>query len=287
MTSLSATAQEQLQTLFGLTDTARQRVAQHRIRKCLAFSDMHEGFDIVDEAHYDTYRWMLEEDADNESFCIPEARDKFLAWLASGTGIFQVAGKLSSGKLTLMKFLCGHPRTRLQKSHVELLRAVLYDILEACPELSDEFFAYPDKAVSEAFKRLLNQIDIYGGYRFCIFINALDEYEETNQQGYRDMVNVLNDWTEYANGAVKLCNTSKAEKRVRLQDLTRGDMLKFTRDRLKDIPDLTQRERLVEDIAERSDGIFLWVVLVVKALREALEDGRDYATFEAVSSVAD
>jgi hypothetical protein len=57
-------------------------------------------------------------------------------------------------------------------------------------------------------------------------------------------------------------------------------MLRYTRERLSDLPDANQLERLTEEIVTRSDGIFLWVVIVVKALREALEDGRDTATFE-------
>jgi hypothetical protein len=91
-------------------------MAQDQIRKLLAFPDMHERFDVVDQAHYDTFRWLLEEDAANQSSCVPEARDKYLDWLSSGTGIFHIAGKLGSGKSTLMKFLCGHPRTRAELS---------------------------------------------------------------------------------------------------------------------------------------------------------------------------
>lgn len=36
----------------------------------------------------------------------------FMNWLSGGKGIFHVAGKLGSGKSTLMKFLCDHPRTK-------------------------------------------------------------------------------------------------------------------------------------------------------------------------------
>lgn len=38
-------------------------------------------------------------------------KEPFLHWLSSGNGIFHISGKLGSGKSTLMKFLCGHPRT--------------------------------------------------------------------------------------------------------------------------------------------------------------------------------
>jgi Cdc6-like AAA superfamily ATPase len=38
--------------------------------------------------------------------------ESFLSWLSSGNGIFHVSGKPGSGKSTLMKFLCDHPRTQ-------------------------------------------------------------------------------------------------------------------------------------------------------------------------------
>ena len=38
--------------------------------------------------------------------------DFFMNWLSGGKGIFHIAGKLGSGKSTLMKFLCDHPRAK-------------------------------------------------------------------------------------------------------------------------------------------------------------------------------
>ena len=111
VTSLSTKAREDLEALLGLTDLARKRTAQYQIRRCLAFPDMHERFNVVDPAHFETFRWLLEEDTDDQSSCVPEARNKYLDWLSSGTGIFHIAGKLGSGKSTLMKFICGHPCT--------------------------------------------------------------------------------------------------------------------------------------------------------------------------------
>jgi hypothetical protein len=43
----------------------------------------------------------------------PVQREKWTNWLSSGNGIFHIAGKLGSGKSTLMKFLCNHPQTKV------------------------------------------------------------------------------------------------------------------------------------------------------------------------------
>lgn len=41
-----------------------------------------------------------------------ESRERFLAWLSAGTGIFHISGKMGCGKSTLMKFLSHHKGTQ-------------------------------------------------------------------------------------------------------------------------------------------------------------------------------
>lgn len=64
------------------------------------------------------------------------------------------------------------------------------------------------------------------------------------------------------------------KQRIRLQDLTCADIKAFINDRLKDSVKFppnedaaASMETLVEAIAERADGIFFWVALVVQSLR--------------------
>ncbi|GAB1321123.1 hypothetical protein MFIFM68171_11333 [Madurella fahalii] len=98
---------------------------------------MYGRFDMVDEAHFKTFRWILHEDdverhvgdasykLSNGSSEVDEdtaskqqdemkhaAREKFTTWLSSGEGVFHISGKLGSGKSTLMKYLGDHPRTQ-------------------------------------------------------------------------------------------------------------------------------------------------------------------------------
>ncbi|KAF1850369.1 uncharacterized protein K460DRAFT_14642 [Cucurbitaria berberidis CBS 394.84] len=332
VTYLGGEAQKQLQTLLGMTDRARDRVAERQILKSLAFDDMHTRFDVVNQAHVETFRWLLDDDTINKSPGVPEARDRFIGWLSSGKGIFHIAGKLGSGKSTLMKFICGHPRTkaelrvwagqcklvvvnfffwrpgsRLQKSFEGLLRSLLHGVLVSSPKLIPLVFPgawdrirrseiptgdveISDEAVSRGFNIFLEQRNICKSHRFCFFIDALDEFESTTQQDYVDMITEFRRWTSCLSGDIKLCVSSRehnvfqdrllAESRIRLQDLTKNDMLQYTRSRLDGIPENEYRERLTTNLVSRSNGIFLWVALVVKALREALDDGRDLASLE-------
>jgi hypothetical protein len=113
----------------------------------------------------------------------------------------------------LVSFFFWKPaQSRLQKSIPGLTRTLLQDILKACPELVQ--YVYPedwdrlnsmssphahhryfgDADVDRGFLALLNQDDFNTNYRLCIFINALDEHEGTDQQCYSDMVDVFNSW---------------------------------------------------------------------------------------------
>lgn len=95
-----------------------------------------------------------------------ESRKAFLEWLSIGSGVFYISGKAGAGKSTLMKFLSQEEKTRqelqawaeidgrrlilarfffwnsgdqLQKSLEGLYRAILWDILRQCPDLTPLF----------------------------------------------------------------------------------------------------------------------------------------------------
>jgi hypothetical protein len=111
ITSLSEEAKHQLESLMGFSSRARQAVAWRAVRQSLYFSGMHERFDIVENAHFNNFRWILEGDILHNNQQIVHARTQYLDWLPSGFGTFHMAGKHGSGKSTLMKFLCGQVRT--------------------------------------------------------------------------------------------------------------------------------------------------------------------------------
>ncbi|KAE8823942.1 hypothetical protein PTNB85_08500 [Pyrenophora teres f. teres] len=193
-----------------------------------------------------------------------------------------------------------------------MIQSLLYGILEASPELTSIAFldlwtqiqaelslgleqspvgkAMPLDAVLRALETLLRDEGVQTNYRFCFFVDALDEYEDTIFRDYRYMVEHLHSWVDISKNALKICVSSReynvfenmfaANQRIRMQDFTRNDMQRYVNDRLEDILDIGNRKDITRKIVERSDGIFLWLVLVVKALRESVEDGHDIVRFE-------
>jgi len=110
---LGPKAQLQLRSLLTMSATARDHVMQNHLRKSLGFKEMFERWETVEQAHAETFQWLLE-DSVTSKMTPPQldARMRYAQWLTSGNGIFHVAGKPGSGKSTLMKFLFSHSRTK-------------------------------------------------------------------------------------------------------------------------------------------------------------------------------
>ncbi|KAI4614216.1 uncharacterized protein J4E87_009613 [Alternaria ethzedia] len=327
--SLGVEALDQLKELLGLTEVAQESVVARSFLNDLAFEGMEARVDVIAKEHSETFRWIVEQDADVDDVTLKtNARELYLSWLHHACGIFHIAGKLGSGKSTLTKFLYKHPETRkrllawaddkklvmashffwkpaklhLQKSLNGLERSLLYQLLLSHRELTKNAFpgiweqrmsikdgrmelphSLSSDEIHDGFMALLRDETVQQSYRFCFFIDALDEHEDIPQYDHKHMVDELRKWTQISPNSIKLCVSSREEnvfenafakdRRIRLQDLTRHDMECFVRSRLESVQDHNTRERLTSEIVKKSDGIFLWVVLVIKQLRQALEDG--------------
>lgn len=62
-------------------------------------------------------------------------------------------------------------------------------------------------------------------------------------------------------------NAFAIERRLRLQDLTRGDMLIYVVDRLE-LANNEESMKLVDQIVDKSSGIFLWLTCMYIYLRK-------------------
>jgi hypothetical protein len=151
-----------------------------RILLSLKYEQMPYRFEQILETHAQTYEWIFREkyppsSPSNASITISDIdtrydssrstgrRNNFMTWLTSGSGVFWVSGKPGSGKSTLMKFVCDHPRTKsalsiwagqstlvtasfffwnggtaMQKSQLGLWRSLCFEILRKCPSLIPE-----------------------------------------------------------------------------------------------------------------------------------------------------
>ncbi|KAF2122066.1 hypothetical protein BDV96DRAFT_136943 [Lophiotrema nucula] len=269
------------------------------------FDSMKDREDKIKDAHLTTLDWMF----DGE-------QAPFLRWLMSESGIFWVMGKAGSGKSTLMKFLCSHPRTSegllhwakskrlvtanfffwnagppMQKPQNGLLQSILYQLLAASSELDLDTL---DSRPKEPWTRkelldVLRQVvrDFKPSTKLCFFIDGLDEYDGHEE----DIIQLLQDLS--ASPHIKICLSSRpwnsfvdafddSEWKLVLEELTKRDMRKYVHEMMEKgdaVSTLTNRhlKTLEVKIVDKAHGVWLWVFLVVRNLVKDIRGGEDFA----------
>lgn len=186
------------------------------------------------------------------------------------------------------------PGTTMQKCYEGLLRSILHGILSKVPELISR--ACPHRWAEEKESRrqnwttteLLSVLTRVAGFMdlphyFCLFIDGLDEYSGDHQD-LCDSILALSKSKSF-----KICVSSRPwnvfqEKFegghhhvLAVHELTAGDINNYTNDRLSQHPKwakFSRREkaasRLIMEITDRADGVFLWVFLVIREMRNGL-----------------
>jgi hypothetical protein len=199
----------------------------------------------------------------------------------------------------------------LQKSQKGLIRTLLYQILRKCPSYMCAVFPgvwqmlNPDdlanvksadytldvglpndvQGLLEALKRtcdLLTETD----KRLCFFIDGLDEYEGDT----RDVISLVGILRALKH--VKICVSSRqwnefeeaygkgGAAKIYMQDFNHEDINAYiddvfaNDDNYQEMEDIeTHGKALVEEIVAAANGVFLWVVLVVRSFQEGLREG--------------
>lgn len=226
-----------------------------------------------------------------------------------------------------MKYICNDPRTlqslqqwakgrelliashyfwylgsAMEKSFSELLRSILYKILNDCPDLiepvcktrwSDELrgrnsgsVAWTDAELRQCLEALTVDDMKFREMNtcFCFFIDGLDEYD-----GDYEVVDTLSRLAR--NNHIKICASSRPwnkfdiafdmSKRLgnylELHLHTKGDVGKFVEGELRETLIKVRKansdlDSVISDVIDRAEGVFLWVSLVIKKdLRPMLE----------------
>jgi hypothetical protein len=207
--------------------------------------------------------------------------------------------------LCMSSFFFWRSGTPEQRSQTGLLRTLLFDVLSQQPKLISQILpwhwakgysgsvSYSDKPIDyswslptlmKAFAALVQQTTI--PLRLCLFIDGLDEFDQVGCS-HETMAALLREITK--SGDIKVClssrplvafsNVFEGSPSLRLQDLTRDDINYFVADKLHKnarfkflaSEETSPASKLVLEIVEKADGVFLWVSIVVKSLLEGLQ----------------
>ncbi|KAL4882066.1 hypothetical protein BJY04DRAFT_217758 [Aspergillus karnatakaensis] len=207
--------------------------------------------------------------------------------------------------MILGKFFFWKPGNTFQKTLKGLVRGLLYSIISQAPELIPVIFPkqWDTTAVSptitfdshseiqRAFLAIMGCGEVYECHKFAFFIDGLDEFEGNHVE----MVNLLLRWVNLQTSNVKICVSSRdwivfqdlfdSFPRIRLHELTHHDIRGLVESTL----DINQQfrqfdnagEQLKHQIVDKSAGVFLWVMLILRDVEEGLRCGDSMALLEA------
>lgn len=258
-----------------------------------------------------------------------DASKSFVEFLRGNARTFFVVGKAGCGKSTFMKYIAYHNDTvsclRYWAGDAKLLvvrtffwqsddyyqgslegfwRSILFQILSQCPELISEVFPQTRPEAEDlsdavefripeleaAFKKLLELCNPER-YRFCCFIDGLDEHQGDNL-GHDHLAGLLVSWVIQPNVKV-LCSSRPSAifldafretgPIIEFHKLTGSDVANFAKARFRTSlakPKMLSAQQnciaLTGEITARAEGVFLWASLAVRALiNQALDHDGD------------
>jgi hypothetical protein len=195
--------------------------------------------------------------------------------------------------------------TETQKSLNGLLRSLLHDLLMQMPSLIPKVAPWRWRAADfgsnlppwtnsellEAFQELT--VRVRQTHCLFILIDGLDEFDGDSDQ-QTDLLTLLVSLSK--SKVIKICVSSRHYPifrtafeefpTLKLEDMTRNDIKIFVEGRLGNLKEFILLQeiytescaQLTSDIVNKAQGVFLWVYLVVRSLRQGVIDGDSMAS---------
>ncbi|KAI7481384.1 hypothetical protein KC357_g3797 [Hortaea werneckii] len=293
LTNLARESQE-LRATTGF-DTLKISDAKEQLLRSLFYPEHAARREMVRPPWSDTFDWVFDETLESTTYW-----SSFPAWLKSGSSLYWITGKPASGKSTLMahilhdrrtgkylqrrsggarlhilSFFFWRPGSGLQKSICGLLRSLVMQIADEVPEVAPAILgglhlppgrmpAWSERRLTDALRMALTAAkDVY----LCFLLDGLDEFDGP----YGELVDLIFEMKDSKN--VKFCVSSRREAglanrvcrfdHLSMEDLNYDAIRTFAREKLFPV---TDGKALSQEIARRSQGVFLWAVLTTQSL---------------------
>ena len=275
----------------------------------LRFATLYARYQAISEAHIKTFDWVFHETIGGDqrwnSFSHWLRKENGFYWVngKAGSGKSTLMRYIYDDPRTIAMLkewateapiVTGHffwiSGNVDQSSQGGLLQSLLYDILSQRRDLIPIVWSekekhscrkgtiWPIRILKQAFRSLVKSCG-----NMCMFIDGLDEHSG-------DPMETLEFFEEITtlNPNIKVCLSSrpwvvfeeafKNVPKLKLQDLTYSDIQHYVDEKLMNdlrMRDLYRREpiqapTLAHEIVTKADGVFLWVMLVVRSLLNGL-----------------
>lgn len=224
----------------------------------------------------------------------------------SGNTEYQLKRWTGNRSLIMANFFFYQHGTLFQKSLEGLKQALLCSILEQVPWLVESVlpqlcscatqqmpFEIRQSHIEAAFVGLFNSPDFFASNAVVFFIDGLDEFVGEHQS----MVDLLLSWIGRYPNNIKICVSSREwvvftralahSPKIKLHEITFRDIQIFVRHKLADLISATKdtipterTRRLIDQIIEKAEGVFLWVRIVIEGLISSYRAGDLIADLE-------
>jgi hypothetical protein len=270
--------------------------------KSLAFTQMEARRETISTTYSNTCEWVFQ-------------KSEYMSWrnpamMPDQFGFFWIKSKPGAGKSTLMKFLLRSAEKQLpedqvvsfffnargetlEKSLEGLYRSLLHQILTKFPRLQELLRAslgtepQPKAWSVESLKAMFTKAVInLNQDRLTCLIDALDECPEAEIRDLIDFFEELGEAVTDKNVEFRVCFSSRHYPHVTMDkcqhmllDGQAGheqDIAKYVKSKLKVRKDKTG-ENLRDAVQNKAQGVFMWVVLVVRILNEERDRGCNIA----------
>ncbi|KAK3617807.1 hypothetical protein LTR56_025041 [Elasticomyces elasticus] len=274
--------------------------------RSLSYPEMDYRYHNIDNTQDNTCSWLL------NHHCYQEWNSQ-----AASKHILVIRGKPGSGKSTAMKraytlaqncarekeaivgFFFNFRGVAMETKLEGFLRSMLYQLLQRRYCTDNEGFTewkrkhstlksgwiWTTKELHTMFARCVRGANV----KITMFVDALDECESTSD--VRNLMDLLTDLVQEHNNCEsppKICVSSRhypnvgvaGPLQIIVEGTNRPDITVFARNILR--PLLANFEVLSQKVTSCSEGIFLWAVLVLQKLREAVGDGEPPRTLHEI-----
>lgn len=192
------------------------------------------------------------------------------------------------------------PGSPMQRNMEGLLCSLLYQLLEknsnALVEvmsfISDSKSSHTDWSNAELHSAVLRALDSYQN-GVCFFLDGIDEIKPEDET--KDGIPEFLDWAIELSqrSKIKLCLASRPDPhiletrlvkypRLRVQDLNYQDLVAYAKGRVK-IPEEVisdQKRDLIQSLADKAEGVFLWLILATKSINEGFRNDDGVETLQ-------
>ncbi|KAH6994644.1 hypothetical protein EDB82DRAFT_546150 [Fusarium venenatum] len=273
------------------------------------------GKNSIQKRHHNTFEWVFGEEKAQESYYGAVEVPTLASWLEEDIHcLYWVSGKPGSGKSFFMKFIEKDERTKAmlqrwkpqcciishylwklgsndQSSFKGLVCSLFHQVLQNEKAIAlrllreSPSFCHKNDATDwdiEDVKRLLFDVLRRSDHPCLFLIDGLDEMSKPHD-GMNQVFSFLDGLAKL--DRVKVCVSSrpeslfatrfKSQPSLRMQDLTRKDILNYTVDKLGQLHievDDEKFQKATYEIFTRAEGVFIWVYMVLKDIQQDVDE---------------